>query len=121
MSKRKENQQGQEAQNEHKIADSFRKRPRQQLVQCWGHEGNHLYRDCSHKGEKMMTIHNIQEAETMDCIIKLPKTVKQHDSIMVVVYKLTKATHFIPIKTTHKETNIAEIYMKEVFEVRWSA
>ena len=39
---------------------------------------------------------------------------KQHDSIMVVVGKLTKAMHFIPIKTTHKETNIADIYMKEV-------
>jgi hypothetical protein len=43
-----------------------------------------------------------------------PRTVKQHDSIMVVVDKLTKETHFIPVKTTHKETNIAEIYMKEV-------
>jgi prephenate dehydrogenase len=39
---------------------------------------------------------------------------KQHDSIMVVVEKLTKAAHFILVKTTHKTTNIAEIYMKEV-------
>jgi hypothetical protein len=30
------------------------------------------------------------------------------------VDKLTKAAHFIPVKTTHKVTNIAEIYMKEV-------
>ena len=27
---------------------------------------------------------------------------------------MTKATHFIPIKTTHKATNIEEIYMREV-------
>jgi hypothetical protein len=33
---------------------------------------------------------------------------------MVVVDKLTKEAHFIPVKTTHKETNITEIYMKEV-------
>jgi hypothetical protein len=33
---------------------------------------------------------------------------------MVVVDKLTKAAHFIPVKVTHKETNIAEIYMKEI-------
>jgi hypothetical protein len=39
---------------------------------------------------------------------------KQYDSIMVVVEKLTKDAHFIPIKITHKATNIAEIYMKEV-------
>jgi hypothetical protein len=47
-----------------------------------------------------------------DFITKLPRTMKQHDSIMVVVDKLTKATHFIPMKTTHKKTNIAEICMK---------
>ena len=33
---------------------------------------------------------------------------------MVVVDKLTKETHFIPVGTTHKETKIADIYMKEV-------
>jgi hypothetical protein len=34
-------------------------------VQCWGCGGNHLYKDCPHKGERMRTIHNIQEAETV--------------------------------------------------------
>jgi hypothetical protein len=33
---------------------------------------------------------------------------------MVVVDKLTKAAHFIPIKLTHKETNIVDVYMKEI-------
>jgi hypothetical protein len=33
---------------------------------------------------------------TMDFITRLPKTSKQHDSIMVVVNKLTKVAHFIP-------------------------
>jgi hypothetical protein len=56
--KSKENNQGQSTQNEHKTIDSFGKRPRQQLVRCWGCEGNHLYRDCPHKGERMRTIHN---------------------------------------------------------------
>ena len=51
---------------------------------------------------------------TMDFITKLPKTRLQNDVIMVVVDKLTKAAHFIPVKTTHKATNIANIYMKEV-------
>jgi hypothetical protein len=36
------------------------------------------------------------EVVTMDFITKLPRTSKQHDSIMVVVDKLTKASHFIP-------------------------
>jgi hypothetical protein len=47
------------------------------------------------------------EVITMDFIIVLPRTNKQHDSIMVVVEKLTKATHFVPMKTTHTMTNIA--------------
>ena len=48
----------------------------------------------------------------MDFITKLPKTRFQNDAIMVVADKLTKETHFIPVKTTHKETHIADIYMK---------
>jgi hypothetical protein len=52
------------------------------------------------------------ECFSMDFITKLPITVKKHDSIMVVVDKITKATHFILVKLTHKESNIAKIYMK---------
>jgi hypothetical protein len=33
---------------------------------------------------------------------------------MVVVDKLTKDAHFIPLKTTHKATDVADIFMKEV-------
>jgi hypothetical protein len=50
----------------------------------------------------------------MDFITKLPRTNKQHDSIMVLVDKLTKAAHFIPVKLTHKATNIVDIYMREI-------
>jgi predicted aspartyl protease len=60
------NQQVQLAQNEHKTVETFGKMPRQQPVQCWGCEGNHLYRDYPHKGERMRTVHNIQEVETVD-------------------------------------------------------
>ena len=34
---------------------------------------------------------------------------------MVVVDKLSKEAHFIPVKTTHKASNIAYIFMKEIF------
>jgi len=54
------------------------------------------------------------EVVTIDFIIKLPRSSSRHDSIMVVVEKLTKATHFVPVKSTHKATNIVEIYMKEI-------
>ena len=51
---------------------------------------------------------------TMDFITKLPKMRFQNDVIMVVVNKMTKETHFIPVKTTHKAADITNIYMKEV-------
>jgi transposase InsO family protein len=33
---------------------------------------------------------------------------------MVVVDKLTKDSHFIPVNLNHKETNIVDIYMMEI-------
>ena len=42
---------------------------------------------------------------------------EKHDSIMVVVDKLTKATHFIPVKSTHKIDDIAKIFMNDIFKL----
>jgi hypothetical protein len=54
------------------------------------------------------------EVVTMDFITGFPITAKLHDSIMVVVDMLTKASHFIPLKTTHKVADVANIFLKEV-------
>ena len=53
----------------------------------------------------------------MDFITGLPKNGKQNDSIMVVVDKLRKATHFIPVKSTYKAINIADSFMKEIYRL----
>ena len=42
------------------------------------------------------------EIISMDFITGLTKTNKQHESIMVVVDKLSKVSHFIPVKSTFK-------------------
>ena len=36
---------------------------------------------------------------------------------MVVVDKLTKVTHFIPVNSTHKTDDIAKIFMKDIFKL----
>jgi hypothetical protein len=54
------------------------------------------------------------EVITIDFITKLPRTARQHDSIMVVVEKLTKPAHFVPIKTRHTTVNIVEVYMRDI-------
>jgi hypothetical protein len=53
----------------------------------------------------------------MDFIAGLPKTQRQNDSIMVVIDKLSKSAHFLPMKSTYKVINIAEFFMKEIFRL----
>ena len=47
------------------------------------------------------------EVVTIDFITKFPRTTRQHDSIMVVVDKLTRVVHFVLMKMTHTTYNIA--------------
>jgi hypothetical protein len=57
------------------------------------------------------------ETISMDFITGFPKTIKKHDAIMVVVDKLSKATHFIPIKSTFKAIDVANVFIKEIFRL----
>jgi hypothetical protein len=54
------------------------------------------------------------EVVTMDFITKFLRTTKKHDYIMVMVEKFTKYSHFIPVKSMHKEIDIVDIFMHEV-------
>jgi hypothetical protein len=54
------------------------------------------------------------EVVTIDFITKLSRTTKKHDSIMVVVDKLKKDAHFVPVKLTDTTTNISEVYMRKI-------
>ena len=47
----------------------------------------------------------------------LSRTVKLHYSIMVVVDKIMKDVHFIPLKTMHKASEVVDIFMKEVAQL----
>jgi hypothetical protein len=41
------------------------------------------------------------EEIAMDFIVALPRTQSSYDSIWVIVDRLTKVAHFIPVKTTY--------------------
>ena len=43
----------------------------------------------------------------MDFITGLTRTARQHDSIMVLVVRLGKVAHFILIKTTYSDNEVA--------------
>jgi hypothetical protein len=42
------------------------------------------------------------------------RTQKRDDSIWVIIYRLTKVAHFIPVKTTFGGAALARIYLKEI-------
>jgi hypothetical protein len=59
-----------------------------------------------------LKIHEWNEEEiSMDFIVCLPRTSAGYDSIWVIVDKLTKLAHFIPVRTTYTGANLAELYM----------
>ncbi|KAD4889453.1 hypothetical protein E3N88_21526 [Mikania micrantha] len=51
---------------------------------------------------------------SMDFITKLPRTSHNHDSIWVIVDRLTKSAHFIPIREDYSMDRLAKIYVNEI-------
>ncbi|KAJ9557045.1 hypothetical protein OSB04_011659 [Centaurea solstitialis] len=54
------------------------------------------------------------ERISMDFVTKLPRTKKGHDSIWVIVDRLTKSTHFLPIKESFSIDRLAQLYVDEI-------
>ncbi|KAJ0576059.1 putative nucleotidyltransferase, Ribonuclease H [Helianthus annuus] len=54
------------------------------------------------------------ELITMDFVTRLPKTRKGNDTIWVIVDRLTKFTHFLPMKETFSMERLAKLYVDEV-------
>jgi hypothetical protein len=48
---------------------------------------------------------------SVDFIMGLPMTTSKFDSIWVIVDRLSKSVHFIPINTTYRVEKYAEIYI----------
>ncbi|MCO5579307.1 hypothetical protein L7F22_033162 [Adiantum nelumboides] len=54
---------------------------------------------------------------SMDFVIGLPTVQGSYNSIKVIVDMLTKVSHLIPVKTTFTASDIARIFVKEVFRL----
>jgi hypothetical protein len=54
------------------------------------------------------------EEIAMDIIVGLPRTQSGYDSIWMIVDRLTKVAHFIPVKTTYSGLQLAEMYMSRI-------
>uniref|UniRef100_A0A1S4DP02 Integrase catalytic domain-containing protein n=1 Tax=Nicotiana tabacum TaxID=4097 RepID=A0A1S4DP02_TOBAC len=50
----------------------------------------------------------------MDFVTGLPRTSRKFDSIWVVVDRLTKSAHFIPVCTSYSSERLASIFIREI-------
>ena len=50
----------------------------------------------------------------MDFVIGLPLTGRKHDSVWVMVDRLTKSTYFLPIRTDYTLDKLAKLYIEEI-------
>ncbi|GKA11493.1 putative reverse transcriptase domain-containing protein [Tanacetum coccineum] len=50
----------------------------------------------------------------MDFVTKLPRTSSEHDAIWVIVDRLTKSAHFLPMRKDYKMDRLAKIYLNEI-------
>ena len=51
---------------------------------------------------------------TMDFVVGLPRTRAGFDAIWVIVDRLTKSAHFLPVRTEFSLDRLAELYINEI-------
>ena len=53
----------------------------------------------------------------MDFVVGLPRTSRHHESVWVIIDRMTKSAHFIPVKSTYRTEDYARLYIDEI--MRW--
>ena len=48
---------------------------------------------------------------TMDFVVRLPLTERKHDSVWVMVDRLTKLAHFLPVRIEYSLDKLVELYI----------
>ncbi|KAI5335422.1 hypothetical protein L3X38_025555 [Prunus dulcis] len=54
------------------------------------------------------------ERITMDFMFKLPRTQSKHDGVWVIVDRLTKSAHFLPVRANYSLNKLAKIFIDEI-------
>ena len=50
----------------------------------------------------------------MDFVSRLPRSPKGHDAIWVIVDRMTKSAHFLPIRMNYSLDQLAQLYVDEI-------
>jgi hypothetical protein len=62
----KNNPHGKPTSRESRTIEMGGQRPREPPIQCQGCKGDHMFRDCPHRGENVRTVDNVQKDETVE-------------------------------------------------------
>jgi hypothetical protein len=54
---------------------------------------------------------------SMDFIVGLPRTAKGYDSIWVIIDRVTKIAHFLPVKTYYPVLTYAKLYIARILSL----
>jgi hypothetical protein len=54
---------------------------------------------------------------SMDFIVGLPRTAKWYDSIWVIVDRLTKIAHFLPVRVKYTVATYVELYIARILSL----
>src|SRR5688572_30381325 len=57
------------------------------------------------------------EAINVDFVVGLPKFKRHYDSIWVIVDRMTKSAHFLPVKTSYSAEDYAKLYIREMVKL----
>nr|GEU62711.1 hypothetical protein [Tanacetum cinerariifolium] len=61
------------------------------------------------------------EGIAMDFVTKLPRTSSGHDTIWVIMNRLTKSAYFLPMREDYKMDRLARLYLNEIIKDRLKA
>ena len=53
----------------------------------------------------------------MDFVSGFPLTQRKHDAVWVIVVRLTKSTHFLPVQLDYSMDHLAELYVSEIVKL----
>ncbi|BBN68081.1 transposable element gene, partial [Prunus dulcis] len=54
---------------------------------------------------------------TMDFVFKLPRTQNKHDGVWVIVDRLTKSAHFLPVRANYTLNKLAKLFIDEIMRL----
>ena len=54
------------------------------------------------------------EEVNMDFVTGLPRTHHQHDSVWVIIDRMTKSAYFLPVRTSYSTEDYAKLYIREL-------